>query len=340
MLSSLGVASFRDKVITTKTGILSVKNYVQVSKEAFEVKLVDLNLPVANWVSSQQTVFDAVQLMKQKRLSAVLIAKEQFNGRPEELLGIFTERDLAKNFSLEMLDLKMEQFVTGATVTLLSDATLAESCQVMSLKEFRHLPIFHQEEGKFYLLTPKQILDYLSRLFPQDIVSHGTKVQWDLLEVNAQDEGMNFCPSEEAFSGSLFYYPLKKAIYHQASDVDVGLTLHQAIERLQQDRSGALVVTEFRGIIRGVFTESDLIKLICTPGVVENFSSISQKKIADFMMKDPHTLLEKHMLSFALNNMREFGYRRIIVVNEDRYPLSVVTQLDLLRFFSYQLFSK
>jgi CBS domain containing-hemolysin-like protein len=50
------------------------------------------------------------------------------------------------------------------------------------------------------------------------------------------------------------------------------------------------------------------------------------------MTKNPECLLSRHILSYAINNMLEGGYRNVVVVNEDRQPESVLSMLDIFKY--------
>lgn len=56
--------------------------------------------------------------------------------------------------------------------------------------------------------------------------------------------------------------------------------------------------------------------------------------VKDFMTRNPHTLLSKHFIAYAINNMFTFHYRNIVVVDEDRVPVAVVGLLDIFKYLA------
>jgi CBS domain-containing protein len=91
---------------------------------------------------------------------------------------------------------------------------------------------------------------------------------------------------------------------------------------------------EYETSIRGIITERDLLfKVYDQPGVS------AESPVREFMTASPHLLLSKHYLAHAINNMFHFGYRNTIVVNEDRYPESIVTLLEIFKFMAFHFYA-
>jgi CBS domain-containing protein len=89
-------------------------------------------------VTPNTSVLDALKLMTEKNISAVLIMDE------ENLLGIFTERDYARKIVLlgkSSKDTPISEAMTANPITV-SPADSIDLCmQIMTDKHIRHLPI-------------------------------------------------------------------------------------------------------------------------------------------------------------------------------------------------------
>jgi CBS domain-containing protein len=87
---------------------------------------------------SSTTVRAAAHLMAQKRVGAVMIVDDK------QLVGIFTERDIAFRVVAEGLDpdvTKVAQVMTRAPVTVGPDELFGHALQLMHEHGFRHLPV-------------------------------------------------------------------------------------------------------------------------------------------------------------------------------------------------------
>lgn len=83
------------------------------------------------------TVFEALQLMMDHNISAVLIADEN-------LEGIFTERDYARKVVLQgksSKEVKLKEVMTANLVTISPQDSVEYCMQVMTDRHIRHLPV-------------------------------------------------------------------------------------------------------------------------------------------------------------------------------------------------------
>lgn len=83
------------------------------------------------------TVFEALQLMMDHNISAVLIADDQ-------LQGIFTERDYARKVVLQgksSKEVKLKEVMTANLVTISPQDSVEYCMQIMTDKHIRHLPV-------------------------------------------------------------------------------------------------------------------------------------------------------------------------------------------------------
>jgi CBS domain-containing protein len=101
-------------------------------------QVLDRKGGMAYSVTPETSVFDALRLMAQHDIGAVLVTDA--NG----LAGIFTERDYARKLALKGLsskDVKVGDMMTSAVTTVPSSEKISEVMMIMSTRRFRHLPV-------------------------------------------------------------------------------------------------------------------------------------------------------------------------------------------------------
>jgi CBS domain-containing protein len=89
-------------------------------------------------VTPETTVFDALRLMEEKNIGVVLVMAG------EELLGIFSERDYARQVILKgraSKDTAVKQIMTTPVITAHPEQTTQECMEIMAKNHFRHLPV-------------------------------------------------------------------------------------------------------------------------------------------------------------------------------------------------------
>jgi CBS domain-containing protein len=89
-------------------------------------------------VGPQTSIFEALELMASKDVSAVLVLED------ERLVGIFTERDYARKVILRgrnSRDTKVGELMTQNLLTISPTQTIDDVMAIMTENRFRHLPV-------------------------------------------------------------------------------------------------------------------------------------------------------------------------------------------------------
>lgn len=98
--------------------------------------------PLAS-VSPGQTVFEALQVMAQADVGALLVLEG------DRLAGVFSERDYARKIVLHGLESKhtpVRDVMTAKVVCVTAERTLEECMAIMTDKHIRHLPILDADQ--------------------------------------------------------------------------------------------------------------------------------------------------------------------------------------------------
>lgn len=109
-------------------------------------------------VSPEATVFEAIQLMAEKNVGALLVTEG------DRLLGVLSERDYTRKVALKgksSKELKVREILSDQVTTVTPNHTIEDCMRLMTENRIRHLPVL---EG--------------SRL--KGIVSIGDLVNWTI----------------------------------------------------------------------------------------------------------------------------------------------------------------
>jgi CBS domain-containing protein len=89
-------------------------------------------------VSPQATVMEALTLMSEKNVGAVMVVEK------DQIVGIFTERDFARKTIQKgkcYLDTRLGEIMTQSMITVDLDQSMDECMELMMKFHIRHLPV-------------------------------------------------------------------------------------------------------------------------------------------------------------------------------------------------------
>jgi len=125
-------------------------------------------------VTSTTSVFDALTMMMNKNISALLIIDN------EELTGIFTERDYARKVILQGKSSKsalIHEVMTPDPITIMASDSIDYCMTLMTNRHIRHLPVVEAKKiiamvsigdiVKFIIEDQKQIISQLESYIHQ-----------------------------------------------------------------------------------------------------------------------------------------------------------------------------
>ena len=95
------------------------------------------------WVAPETTVFDALQLMANKKVGALLVLEE------DSLVGVFSERDYARKVTLKgksSKDTPVRDIMSTKIVCVTPNQSTEECMSLMTEKRVRHLPVMDGEK--------------------------------------------------------------------------------------------------------------------------------------------------------------------------------------------------
>ena len=92
--------------------------------------------------------------------------------------------------------------------------------------------------------------------------------------------------------------------------------LLQAISEISKTRVGALIVTQENGDLAGIFTDSDMRRLITQ--YADQFSKLLAKPIGEFITRKPKTISTESLASEALRIFDEQRISRIVCVSGEK----------------------
>ena len=116
-------------------------------------------------------VRDALALMRRERCRAVLVTEG------EQLVGIFTERDVMRRVVLDevALDGPVEAVMTHNPITVAPETSAAAALWLMDDHHFRNLPVVDVQGRILGDMTHAAVISYLASRYPEEVLNRSPR---------------------------------------------------------------------------------------------------------------------------------------------------------------------
>ena len=123
-------------------------------------------------MAREETVKSAMHAMRKRHRGCVLVTDDGSLQSP--LVGIFTERDVLLKIidsGRNPADVPLSDVMTSEPESLPIDAKLAWALNMMSVGGFRHLPVTDERGWPAFILSVRDIVEFLVESFPAEILN-------------------------------------------------------------------------------------------------------------------------------------------------------------------------
>lgn len=113
------------------------------------------------------------------------------------------------------------------------------------------------------------------------------------------------------------------------------VTVRETIECLKKYKIGCVLAVNDAGKLTGVFSERDVVSKVSLTAL-----DLDRTPLSKVMTADPHTETLETSIAFALQQMSDGGYRHIPVVDDDNFPIGIISVKDILDFIKQELIAQ
>ena len=298
----------------------------EIFKEDLEVPVKNLTLLPLIRVDDEAPLKEVYEIMQKENIGSVIITKF------DVLAGIITERDLLLRVlgKFERYDeVPVKEVMTKRPFAIKKEASILSLIEMVSVHDFRHIPVIDEDGAPVNIISIRDLVKFITEFFPEEVKAKGSMSNWISVHSEMQFEDFSLERSDSmGIKGEIFFQPLGRAINDNALVLDVSSSVQEVLKSMQEEKKGAAILVEYETIIKGIITERDFVIKILGKYNLED----RPLPVSDFMTPNPDCLLSRHILSNALNSMFENGYRNMIIVNEDRHPVTVISMLDIFKY--------
>lgn len=145
----------------------------RIEKLLQNVSVRDLELQSDHRIDPDTPLGEVCQVFDERRHGAAMICDG------DDVVGIFTERDILYRTALEDLDPQtpVSQVMSESPVTIGQDQKLAEALEVMVLGGYRHAPVVDEDGHQIGLLSSRIVLRFIADQYPESVLNLPPRLQ-------------------------------------------------------------------------------------------------------------------------------------------------------------------
>ena len=111
--------------------------------------------------------------------------------------------------------------------------------------------------------------------------------------------------------------------------VELGTCLENVLEYMQKTNNNC-VLTLSNERLNGILTERDILLKVTGKGYDLKLTTIDE-----FITPNPEYVSPENPLAYALNKMYVGGFRNVPVVNDEMYPIGIISISDIISTIAY-----
>ena len=106
--------------------------------------------------------------------------------------------------------------------------------------------------------------------------------------------------------------------------IDLGTNLRHVLNQMQENKINCILTLK-DGILGGIITERDILLKVTGKGFDLNLTTIDE-----FITPNPESVTPDDPLAYALNKMYVGGFRNVPVVNDELFPIGIISIADII----------
>ncbi|CDK28614.1 unnamed protein product [Kuraishia capsulata CBS 1993] len=279
------------------------------------------------------TVFEAAQLMSLKKENCILVVDED-----EELLGIFTAKDLAFRIvgsNLNANTTMIEEIMTPNPMCCKTSTLASDALNLMVGRGFRHLPVINDSNQIVGVLDITKC--YNEAMIKLERMYESSKKLYDAMEgVNAEMGGVSSQPAHviKYFDNlkSLIDGPTLNSVLDDSTlpiYIDIRASVFDAANAMKDNHTTAVLVKDSQKFdeVTGIFTSKDVVLRVIAAGLDPRTCSVIR-----VMTPKPDYASGGLSVHQALRKMFDGHYLNLPVIDEDSSEIVGIVEVLKLTY--------
>ena len=249
-----------------------------------------------------------------------------------KLLGIVSKNDLVYNLNrfFENQDgCRLEEIMIRRPFVLSPSNTIWDAMIMMAKKEVSSVAII-QDDGTFVRsLDFSDFFKWIIEKIELDVKYHWKLKKWTYFDTNIMEVAFDELEAG-VIDERIFKFQCYNAIQAEVLRLDASTTISSMRDQFKLYRQPQCVITNFGTMIKGVIAADEVIDLL----LACDFQPDPNMLISDIMNTDLVYVMYKHTFVHGITLLRHKNSQRLLVVDEDNFPMAIMRYFDILKYIT------
>ena len=255
-----------------------------------------------------------------------------------KLLGIVSRNDLVYNFHrfFEQKDGGyLEEIMIRRPFVLSKENSIWDGLIMMAKKEVSSVAIIERDGTYVKSLDFTDFFKWIIEKIDLDVAYSDKLSNWTFFDTNIMEVAFDELDIG-IIDKRIFDFQCYNAITAEVLELDASTKLSEMPEQLKKYRQPQCVITRYGSIIEGIISANEIINFL----LKSEFELNPNTKIFEIMNSNISYCMYKHTFRHAITLLLNESSQRLLVVDEDNFPMSIMRFYDILKYITDAVLSE
>ena len=302
-----------------------------VKKETFDASVSSLELHDGVTLKLSSTCAEACQYMHENKLLS--LAVEENN----KLFGFFSMRFFMREVLYRCVDVNIAlgDIIYKNPVSIQLDDPFYKVLEQCNYRPEAIFPVVNEEQKVIHNFWMKEIINNLCLILKDTLDGIDEVTESNFWKLLPEDDYDDYQIAEDEMDLKNLVSPLKQLLGSRPIISEKDLSVAEVTRLMVESNSNMFIMTKYGVDMLGVVTDRVLFNHFHKTTI----DQLENEPISKYLVEPPKVLLEDHLVAQGLIAFRKNSSRRMIIVDNDLYPLKVIEPVDIIRHLNFGFLS-
>lgn len=305
-----------------------------------KIILDDIRLPISEFLPDKNSKTFDVKTTLKELVIYFSTSNDQTACVVEDgkLAGIVSRNDVVyrlNNFFEEEDGGYIEEFMIKRPFVIRPDHTILDALIMIAKKEVSAIAVVDEQDQFIQLLDFNDFFEWILAKVDLEMKYEWKLDHWSYFDTNIMEVAFDTL-EKGVIDERIFKFQCRHAIKDDVLRLDATDTVANMRDIFKKYRQPQCVITEFGTKTMGIISANEVIDFL----IASDFKPDPNFPILDIMNQNMVEIMYKHTFKHGITLMKHKGLPRLLVVDEDNFPMSIMRTYDILKYITDALLSE